>query len=138
MAVARRPRPGARGDPVEVRRQRERGHTTAQREPRLHVESIVNSRVESRQTCFLSHGVHSRTLAGECVGEYGTKGARETGVRGRVRRVLRRREYGMDARICLWGPGPTVLVLGIEASDERGAASRAPYEQNTCGPRLRA
>src|SRR6266480_183821 len=138
MAVARRPRPGARGDLVEVRRQGERGRTTAQREPRLHVESIVNSRVESRQTCFLSHGLHSRTLAGECVGEYGTKGARETGVRGRVRRVLRRREYGMDARICLWGPDEPVVVLGIEACDERVEAGRAHNEQNPCGLRVRA
>src|SRR5437762_7262896 len=104
MAVARRPRPGARGDLVEVRRQRERGHTTAQREPRHHVESIVNSCVETRQARLLGDGFHSSTLAWEFVSENGTKRTRETGVSGRVRRVLRRREHSVDTRVCLRGP----------------------------------
>src|SRR6266487_2598664 len=99
-------------------------------------DGIRDGRVTGVQTCALP--IYSRTLAGECVGEYGTKGARETGVRGRVRRVLRRREYGMDARICLWGPDEPVVVLGIEASDERVEAGRAHNEQNPCGLRVRA
>src|SRR3989442_358887 len=54
MAVARRHLLGARGDLVEVRRQRERGGPAAQRESRLKVESIVNSRIQPRQARLLA------------------------------------------------------------------------------------
>src|ERR1700694_2714948 len=119
MAVARRPFLGARGDLVEVRRQRERRSATAQLEPRHHVESIVNSCVEARQARLLGDGFHSSTLAREFISENDTKRARETGVSGRVRRVLRRREYGMDTAVCLRGPDEPGVGLGIEGSDER-------------------
>src|SRR6266576_7184780 len=120
--------PSARGDLVEVRGKRERRGATAQLEPRLKVKSIVNSRIESRQACLFGGGCQSITLARECVGEYGTKRARETGMSGRVGRVLRRREHGVDTRVCLRGPDEPVVVLGIEASDERVEACRAHDE----------
>src|SRR5213593_4517392 len=125
MAVARRHLLGARGDLVEVRRKRERGGPAAQRESRLKVESIVNSRIEPRQACLLGDGCQSSTLAWEGGGEYARHRARNAGVGGRVRRVLRRREYGVDTRVCLPGPDEPVVVLGIEASDERVEGCRA-------------
>src|SRR6266516_278771 len=138
MAVAKRSLLGARGDLVEVRGKSERGSSAAQGEPRLHVESIVDSRVESRQACLLGDGCHSRTLAWESGGEYAAKRARETGMSGRVGRVLRRREHGVDTRVCLRGPDEPVVVLGIEASDERVEACRAHDEHEPCGLRVRA
>ena len=96
MTVVKRALLRARGDLVEVRRKCERGSTTSQREPCLKVESIVNSCVEPRQACLLSHGIQACTLAWEGVDEYAAERARETGVSGRVRRVLRCREYRVD------------------------------------------
>src|SRR5262245_33358828 len=101
MTVVKRALLCARGDLVEVCRKCKRCSTTSQREPRLKVESIVNSCVEPREACLLSHGIHACTLAWEGVDEYGAERARETGVTGRVRRVLRGRKYRVDTCICL-------------------------------------
>src|SRR5881409_4386167 len=129
---------GARGDLVQVRRKRERGSAAAQRESCLHVEAIVNSRIQPRQACLLGDGCNSSTLAWEGGGEYAAIRAREAGVGGRVRRVLRRREYGVDTRVCLQGPDEPVVVLGIEASDERVEGCRAHKEHDPRGFRLAA
>src|SRR5882724_349418 len=109
---------GARGDLVQVRRKRERGSPAAQLESRLEVESIVNARIQPRQACLLGHGRQPNSLAWERGGEYFAIRAREARVGGRVRRVLRRREHGVDTRVCLRWPDEPVVVLGIEASDE--------------------
>src|SRR5438093_1011326 len=130
--------PSARGDLVEVRGKSERRRATAQLEPRYHVESIVNSCVETRQARLLGDGFHSSTLAWEFVSENGAKRTRETGMSGRVRRVLRRREHGVDTRVCLRRPDEPVVVLGIEASDDRVEACRAHDEHEPCGLRVRA
>src|SRR5690348_11987046 len=120
--VPRRPLPGARGDLVEICRKRERGSPAAQRESCLKVESIVNSRIQPRQACLLGDGCQSSTLAWERGAEYAAQRPREAGVSGRVRRVLQCREYGPDARVRLRGPDEPVVVLGIEASDDRVVA----------------
>src|SRR5207245_8086081 len=104
MAAVRRHVLGLRGEQVEIRRKRERGGTAAQREPRLHVESIVNACVEPRQARLLGDGCNSSTLAGEGGGEYAAIRAREAGGGGRVRRVLRRREHGHAPRVRLRRP----------------------------------
>src|SRR6266545_357342 len=91
-----RPLLGARGDLVQVRRKRECSSPPAQLESCLHVEAIVNSCVEPRQACLLGDGCQSSTLAWEGGGEYAAIRAREAGVGGRVRRVLRRREHRHD------------------------------------------
>src|SRR6266704_1550707 len=136
--AARRRLLGARGDLVEVRRKREGGSPAAQRESCLHVESIVNSRIQPRQACLLGAGCNSITLAWEGGGEYAAIRAREAGVGGRVRRVLRRREHGYDPRVRLRGPDEPVVVLRIEASDERVEGCRAHKEHDPRGLRVRA
>src|SRR5205809_7193630 len=103
MAVARRHLLGARGDLVEVRRQRERGGPAAQRESRLKVESIVNSRVQPRQARLVGGSCQSSTLAWEGGGEYDRHRARIAGEGGGVRWVLRRRELGVVNSVCLAG-----------------------------------
>src|SRR5262245_54732690 len=123
MTVAKRAL--LRGNLVEVRRKGKRRSATSQREARLEVESIVNSGVEPRQACLLSHGLEACTLAREGVDEYAAERAREAGVSGRVRRVLRYRKDRVDTCVCLRGPDEPVVVLGIEAPDQRVEACRA-------------
>src|SRR6266705_6320280 len=77
--LSRRPLLGARGDLVQVRRQRQRGSPTAQLESRLKVEAIVNTRIQPRQAYLLGNDCHSGTLAWEGGGEYATIRDREAG-----------------------------------------------------------
>src|SRR5262249_33455689 len=131
--VVTRALPCARGDLVEVRRKCKRCSTTSQREPRLKVESIVNSCVEPREACLLSHGIQKCTLAWEGGHEYAAERARETRVSGRVRRVLRDRKDRVDTRVCLRGSDEPIVVLGIKASDQRVEARGAHKEHDPCG-----